>query len=47
MAVSTEQRERRPGGRRIENALTPAFVRNAAGAGRYGDGSRRFSASGS
>ena len=40
MTVLT-QYERKPGYRRLDNALTPAFVRNVAKAGRYGDGRRR------
>ena len=47
MTASTQQRERRRCGQRFENALTPAFVRNVAKAGRYADGCRRFPASGS
>ena len=35
------QYERKQGYRRLDNALTPAFVRNVAKAGRYGDGRRR------
>ena len=38
MTVPTQQHEPRPRGQRLENALTPAFVRNVAKAGRYGDG---------
>ena len=38
MTVPTQQRESRPRGRRLENVLTPAFVRNVAKSGRYGDG---------
>ena len=38
MTVPMQQREPRPGGRWLDNALTPAFVRNVAKAGRYGDG---------
>ena len=41
MTVPTEQREYRQGYRRLDHALTPAFVRNVASAGRYGDGRRR------
>ncbi len=37
MTASTQQRERRRCGQRFENALTPAFVRNVAKAGRYAD----------
>ena len=40
MTVLT-QYERKLGYRRPDNALTPAFVRNVAKAGRYGDGRRR------
>ena len=40
-APSTLQRERRRCGQRIENVLTPAFVRNVAKAGRYADGRGR------
>ena len=40
MTVPTQQHEPRPRGQRLENALTPAFVRNVAKAGRYGDGRR-------
>ena len=36
-APSTQQRDRRRCGQRFENALTPAFVRNVAKAGRYAD----------
>ena len=36
-ASSTQQRDRRRCGERFENALTPAFVRNVAKAGRYAD----------
>lgn len=46
MTVSTQQRELRPRARRLENVLTPAFVRNVAKAGRYGDGHGRTAASG-
>ena len=38
MAVPTQQLELRPRARRLENVLTPAFVRNVAKSGRYGDG---------
>lgn len=38
---STERRDRRRSGRRFENALTPAFVRKVAKAGRYADGRGR------
>ena len=38
MTLPTHPREPRPPGRRLEHALTPAFVRNVATAGRYGDG---------
>ena len=41
MTASTQQRERRRCGQRFENALTPAFVRNVAKAGRYADGCLR------
>ena len=41
MTVATQQLERRPRARRLENMLTPAFVRNVAKAGRYGDGHRQ------
>ena len=41
MTLPTHPREPRPQGRRLEHALTPAFVRNVATAGRYGDGRRR------
>ena len=41
MTLQTQQREPRPRDRRLENALSPAFVRNVAKAGRYGDGRRR------
>ena len=41
MTLPTQQREPRPRDRRLENALSPAFVRNVAKAGRYGDGRRR------
>ena len=40
-ASSTQQRDRRRCGERFENALTPAFVRNVAKAGRYADGCLR------
>lgn len=45
--LATQQRGRGRCGRKFENALTPAFVRNVAKPGRYADGCRRFSASGS
>ena len=38
MTASTQQREQRRCGQRLDNALTPAFVRNVAKAGRYADG---------
>ena len=41
MTVPTQQCERKQGYRRLDNALTPAFVRNVAKAGRYGDGRGR------
>ena len=41
MAVPAQQFERRPRARRLDNVLTPAFVRNVAKAGRYGDGRGR------
>ena len=41
MTLPTHPREPRPPGRRLEHALTPAFVRTVATAGRYGDGRRR------
>ena len=41
MTVPTQHCERKHGYRRLDNALTPAFVRNVARAGRYGDGRRR------
>ena len=47
MAVSIQQRGGRRGYRRLDNALSPVFVRSVAKAGRYADGCRRFSASGS
>ena len=47
MTVSSEHHERRRGYRRLDNALSPVFVRSVAKAGRYADGCRRFSASGS
>ena len=47
MTVPTQQHESRPRGQRLENALTPAFVRNVAKAGRYGDGRRRSRATAS
>ena len=45
MTLPTHPREPRPPGRRLEHALTPAFVRNVATAGRYGDGHRQSRAS--
>ena len=45
MTLPTEQLELRPRARRLENVLTPAFVRNVAKAGRYGDGHRQSRAS--
>ena len=42
---SSQRRERKRSGRRFENALTPAFVRKVAKAGRYADGCRLFPAS--
>ena len=47
MTLPTEQLEPRPRARRLENVLTPAFVRNVAKAGRYGDGRRRSRATAS
>ena len=44
MTVLT-QYERKQGYRRLDNALTPAFVRNVAKAGRYGDGCSQSPAS--
>ena len=41
MTASTQERDHRRCGRRFENALTPAFVRNVAKAGRYADGHGR------
>ncbi len=41
MTFPARQRELRPRARRLENVLTPAFVRNVAKAGRYGDGRGR------
>ena len=38
MTLRTEQLEPRPRARRLENVLTPVFVRKVAKAGRYGDG---------
>ena len=38
MEITTPTREARPRGRQPVNVLTPAFVRNVARAGRYGDG---------
>ena len=38
MTAPTQADGRRPRRRRIENALTPSFVRSVARAGRYGDG---------
>ena len=38
MTVPMQQLEPRPRARRLDNVLTPAFVRNVAKAGRYGDG---------
>ena len=46
-ASSTQQRDRRRCGERFTNALTPAFVRNVAKAGRYADGNVRESVSSS
>ena len=45
MTLRTEQLELRPRARRLENVLTPAFVRNVAKAGRYGDGDGQSRAS--
>ena len=41
MTLRTEQLEPRPRARRLENVLTPVFVRKVAKAGRYGDGHGR------
>ena len=38
---STQQRKRKRCGQRFDSALTPAFVRNVAKAGRYADGCGR------
>ena len=38
MTLPTQQLEPRPRARRLDNVLTPAFVRNVAKSGRYGDG---------
>jgi hypothetical protein len=46
MTFPTEPLNGNPRGRRPMNALTPAFVRNVANAGRYSDGHRRFLVSG-
>ena len=46
-ASSTQQRDRRRCGERFANALTPAFVRNVAKAGRYADGCLRSRATNS
>jgi hypothetical protein len=45
MRVPSQQRDRRRCGQQFENALTPAFVRNVAKAGRYADGYSRKPAS--
>ena len=37
MTLPAQQLEQRPRAWRLENVLTPAFVRNVAKAGRYGD----------
>lgn len=37
MTLPAQNLEQRPKARRLENVLTPAFVRNVAKAGRYGD----------
>ena len=38
MTLPAQQLEPRPRARRLENVLTPVFVRKVAKAGRYGDG---------
>ena len=45
MTLPTQQLEPRPRARRLDNVLTPAFVRNVARAGRYGDGRSQSRAS--
>ena len=41
MTLPAEEFEQRRRARRLENVLTPAFVRNVEKAGRYGDGRGR------
>ena len=45
MEITTPTRKTRPRGRQAVNVLTPAFVRNVARVGRYGDGRRQSRAS--
>jgi hypothetical protein len=45
MTVSAQHGKRKRGYRRLDNELSPAFVRNVAKSGRYSDVCSRFPAS--